>query len=67
MKRSLYNWAWPSFECQQCVGQEYWQGCYCDYYGASCPGGPGPEWWRLLLRRLWNFGWRNSLSAERIW
>lgn len=66
MKMRLYNWAWPSFECQLCVGQDWWQGCECDYFGGSAPG-CGPEWWRVLLRRLWNFGYRNSLSAERMW
>lgn len=54
LPRRLYFWlrrmAWPLYECQLCVGQEYWQGCYCAYHGAIAPGGPGPKRWRRTLR-----------------
>lgn len=36
----LLSKGWPSYECEQCVGQEYYHGCYCAYYGAWCPAGP---------------------------
>lgn len=65
MRWWLYKLAWPSYDCEQCVGQDWWQGCYCAYYGASAPN-CGPEWWRVLMRRLYNFGWNNSLSAEQL-
>jgi hypothetical protein len=42
--------AFPSYECEQCVGQEPWRGCYCAYYGASAPN-KGPEWWRYKLQQ----------------
>jgi hypothetical protein len=45
---------YPSYECEQCVGQEPWRGCYCSYYGATAPGeGPGPI--RAWLRRALGF------------
>lgn len=50
-RRGLRGLAWPGYECQQCVGQEYGQGCWCAYNGASSPG-EGPEWWRVQLRML---------------
>lgn len=27
----------PGFECECCVGQEYWQGCYCGHHGCVGP------------------------------
>lgn len=50
-RRWLRARLYPSYECEQCVGQEAWQGCYCAYYGATAPSeGPGPI--RALLRDL---------------
>lgn len=47
LRRKLY----PSYECEQCVGQDAWQGCYCAYYGAPGPG-EGPGRGLALLREL---------------
>lgn len=44
--------AWPTYDCELCVGQEPQQGCYCAYHGAPRAGGPGPETWRVWLRWL---------------
>lgn len=43
--------AYPPFECQQCVGQEYWQGCYCVYNDASAPG-EGPTLKQALALKI---------------
>jgi hypothetical protein len=48
----LYNKAYPGFECQQCVGQDYWQGCHCAYAGGISPG-EGPGRYHLALRWLY--------------
>lgn len=44
--------AWPVYECELCVGQDPWQGCYCAYYKSDRPGGPDLPLWRRLLRRV---------------
>lgn len=64
MKRWLIRTCWPPYECELCVGQYPGQGCYCAYYGAPWPGGPGPEWWRVRLRRA--VRWWYSLD-ENYW
>ena len=46
---------WPPFECELCVGQEYWQGCYCAYHGATAPCDPYVAWWRRWGRRAWEW------------
>ena len=51
VRRAVADLLWPSYECQLCVGQEYWQGCECAYHGAVAPGF-GPERWRAFLRRV---------------
>jgi len=43
--------AYPPYECECCVGQEPWRGCYCDYHGLVGPGAE-PEWWRRVLRKV---------------
>ena len=58
IRKGAYNKLWPGYECEQCVGQEYWQGCYCAYYDAWCPAGPsGEPWWvepgRKLYEKIW--------------
>lgn len=58
LHRLIYNAAWPSYACELCVGQEYWQGCYCDYHGAPHPGGPSrwpPEAYYEAMRWLWSW------------
>lgn len=50
--RKVYDLAYPPYDCEQCVGQEPWQGCYCSYHGAVAPGENHVEWWRGLLRRF---------------
>jgi hypothetical protein len=51
----LYGRLYPPYDCQQCVGQEEWRGCYCAYYGAPAPNvGPSRlrEWLRSTAWRL---------------
>lgn len=47
---ALHSIAWPSFECEDCIGMAQ-HGCFCEGMGAPRAGGPGPEWWRRILRR----------------
>jgi hypothetical protein len=47
----LRRLTWPVYDCEQCVGQDVWQGCYCDYHGGVAPG-VGPERWRVWLRKV---------------
>lgn len=44
--------AYPNFDCQLCVGQHSWQGCYCAYHGAVAPAGENdqPRWYHLFAR-----------------
>lgn len=51
LRRFLYELAWPHYDCELCVGQDPWHGCWCSYHGAPVPGEP-PEWWRFQLQRL---------------
>lgn len=51
LKRQVRVWLYPYYDCQQCVGQEEWQGCYCAYYEAVAPN-TGPEKWRIVLRKI---------------
>lgn len=50
LRRSIRTFLYPGFDCEQCIGQDPWQGCYCAYYGATAPN-YGPEPWRRLLRK----------------
>ena len=47
----LRSWAYPGFDCQSCVGQEPWQGCYCSYHGCVAPC-TGPTRRHVILRAL---------------
>lgn len=50
VRRKLRDLAWPTYECERCVGQDLGQGCYCAHYDA--PGaGRHVESWRAHLRR----------------
>lgn len=49
LKWRIRSFLYPSFECEQCVGQDH--GCYCAYYEAVAPN-CGPEKWRVVLRDL---------------
>jgi hypothetical protein len=40
MKNWLRKIGWPYYECECCVGQEWWQGCYCAYHDAYMPCWP---------------------------
>jgi len=44
-------WLWPSYECELCVGQEPWRGCWCAYHGAPRPN-EGPSRSRVWAREL---------------
>lgn len=62
--RRRAHWAirdllWPGYPCEQCVGQAPGEGCYCAYYGAIAPGGPGPGRLRAFGRRFYNW-WLGS-------
>lgn len=52
LHKLIHDTAFPRYECEQCVGQEPWQGCYCDYHGASAPG-EGPTRWHIFWRWVW--------------
>lgn len=63
LRNAIYRAAWPMFSCENCIGMiEY--GCQCDAYEAVAPG-VSPSRWHRFLRRLYNYAWNNSLSAER--
>ena len=49
----IYDLAWPSYECELCVGQEYWRGCECAYRGDVAPG-VGPTRRHLFWRWVWS-------------
>lgn len=53
--RRLKNWliskAYPMYDCECCVGQDWWQGCYCHYHGAVAPC-EGPTRRHEFLRRV---------------
>lgn len=46
---------WPTYDCQLCVGQNHWDGCYCAYYNAYAPCGPEPPAWVEVIRWLHGF------------
>jgi len=57
VKWSIIRWATPPYDCKGCVGQEPWQGCYCQYHNFVAPCEyPGPVRHRVqaLLRYI---GW----------
>ena len=53
LHRLIFDFAWPRYECCQCVGQDYWQGCECDYRGAIAPG-VEPERRHVVARKIWS-------------
>lgn len=59
-KLSLWlNWwlrarAWPTFDCEDCIGMLTPHGCYCSASDAVAPG-EGPSEHHLWLR--WLHGW----------
>jgi hypothetical protein len=65
LKWRLKAIGWPSYSCQQCVGQDAWQGCYCAYYGAVGPGDGNLEAWRRLYRWLYTRVFADPLKAMR--
>jgi hypothetical protein len=59
LRRHVRKALYPSYACEQCVGQEEWQGCYCAYYGAPAPNcGPSRlrHWLRTLADRYLGIG-----------
>lgn len=46
----LHRWAWPSYDCEDCIGMIHY-GCQCNVYGAIAPG-VGPARRHLVLRAL---------------
>lgn len=54
LRRAVRGLLWPGYACECCVGQEYWQGCYCAYNEAIAPGfGPTlPYVWGRAVYRL---------------
>lgn len=52
LHRLIYDFAWPPYECELCVGQEPQSGCYCAHYDCLLPGVP-PERHHLWARKLW--------------
>lgn len=51
---AAHDVAWPPYDCQFCVGQEY--GCWCQHYGACAPG-VGPMRRDLALRWIYRKIW----------
>lgn len=53
LHRALYDYAYPDYECEQCVGQYLWAGCECHHHGL-----PGPcveiGALRALARDVWS-------------
>ena len=49
----LRRTGWPYYPCEQCVGQEPWQGCYCAYHDAYAPCSPDMPRKAALARWLW--------------
>lgn len=47
---AMYVVAFPRYECELCIGQEPWSGCYCAYHGAYYPGGGDAPRWRRIAR-----------------
>lgn len=64
IRRAILKFLWPPYPCERCVGQSSWDGCYCAYHGAPWPGGPGPQKWRVHLRRIAR--WCFNLDKE-LW
>ncbi len=48
--RAVHGIAWPSYECEDCVGMRS-AGCYCDAMGADRAGGGVVPLWRRILRK----------------
>jgi hypothetical protein len=62
LRWQLREIAWPQYACEDCIGAIE-HGCWCAATDAVKPGGPGPERWRLWLRRaLDRIGWGWSLN-----
>lgn len=49
----LRGLAWPTFDCEDCIGMRD-HGCYCLYYKAVAPSA-GPLPWHDFLRWLHGF------------
>lgn len=56
--------AWPTFDCEDCIGMRD-HGCYCAYYDAVAPS-QGPGDWHVFLRRLhgYLFMWTSPFWTE---
>lgn len=48
--RWLRSIAWPSFDCEDCIGMAE-HGCYCSAVGAIAPCTP-PHWWHKILQHV---------------
>lgn len=46
---------YPPYECEMCVGQEPWRGCYCAYYDAYGPAGVETPRWVEIARSVHTF------------
>jgi len=57
-RRQLEAAAWPTFDCEDCIGMVQ-HGCYCSASDAVAPGCP-PERKHLVLRRIHRFFWPRS-------
>jgi hypothetical protein len=61
LRKWLLSIAWPTYDCEDCIGMVE-HGCQCAVYDAIKPGGPGPEPWRMALRKAltaigWGWAW----------
>jgi hypothetical protein len=58
LKRWLNDLAWPTYECEDCIGMAE-HGCWCAYHEAEAPG-KGPGNLRFYLREILKaIGWAN--------
>lgn len=50
LPKHIRDWAYPFYDCMQCVGQEEWRGCYCSYNDAYGPCDPYGSWYNRVAR-----------------
>ena len=48
-RNRLYKYAYPSYECENCIGMIE-HGCFCDKLGSIAPGGVEPNILQKIIR-----------------
>lgn len=72
LKRLINDFLHPCYNCEDCVGAgPHVSACYCAYYDAMSPGGPGPSRLIRALRWIWepvrNPAWMKVASVYGEW